>query len=336
MGIQDREYMRERTRARAAQSGSRRRSRKTNLESWLGAPFKNQKAALAIAAFGLVLISKIPATIITTIFSAPDETSPTGLTTGMFIRVFAGAGLQLTPLLRIFGIALVLAAGIALISKRKRWGYCTIIKDPTLSALTGGALISVICWSILTQGLWLNQTKEAVSESAELIIGPNQALQQPQPAILGTPTSVPSYSNLPKQDLVPDRPFPANGTFERMLPLQGKIARMDFVNLSRNNIIVIWHYNLQQGQGDQEALRLYLTAGQSGSVDLPAFDYRIALYEADPSLGLDRGFGPDARMKDLGLVDLKTEAQSLSKQPSGTYHGFSIYNHKAGTFAVAK
>lgn len=331
MGMQDRDYIRERTRSRITQSGSQRRSRRTNLEALLETPFKNQKAALAIAACGLVLLSKLPAFIITAIFSGPAEPDPAGLTTSMFLRMFAGASLHLTPLLRIFGMVLILTAAIALISRRKHWGYCRVIKDPNLSALTGGALLVIAFWSLSTQGLWQSQAREAANASTQMIVGPSQAQPQAQ-AIESTIVSI----DLPAQELAPDRPFPANGTFERTLPLQGKIARMDFANRSQNNIIVVWHYNLQQGKGDQEALRLYLTAGQSGSVELPAFDYRMTLYEANPSLGLDRGFGPDAKMKDLGLVDLKTEAQALSRQPVGTYHGYGIYNQRVGTYAARR
>lgn len=135
---------------------------------------------------------------------------------------------------------------------------------------------------------------------------------------------------LAQPDLVQDRPFPNNGTFERTLALQGKVASLTFANRSQNNAIVVWYYNMNDGKSDQEALKLYLKAGQSSSVEIPAFDYRMAVYEADPSYGLDRGFGTSARPRDLGLIDLKTPATSLIQQPIASYSGYGIFRVQPG------
>jgi len=352
MGIEDRDYMRERARERAESRGavfldrSRSRSRRSALEQWLETPFRNQKAALAIAACGLILISSIPASVISSLApSGPIDTDPNTMMTGMAGRGVAGGAMTFVPILRLLGFALLLSCGIALIKGRRRWGYSTVVKDPNVAASIGTTLIGIVAWSVVTQGLWMSQAHKAAEAGTRIASGQNQmnqATSSAPPAVqapMMQPVQVrpePLTPGLQASGLAPDRPFPANGTFERTLPLQGKLARMTFYNRSQNNAIVVWLYNMNDGKGDHEALRLYLAAGQSAPVDLPAFDYRMAIYEAPPSFGLNRGFGPDTRPKDLGLVDLKTPADALSQQAVGNYSGYGIYNFRPGVYAVRR
>lgn len=320
------------------------RRRQSGLEDLLELPFKNQKAAIIIAAVGIFLISQIPVNIIadlapTTVLDPADAAN---VMNGIFARSFTGAAMSLTPLARIFGFTLLLFSGTALISRRKRWGYCSIIKDPNLSAAAGAFAIGIVAWAIMSQGLWFSQARMAAEAGNRITTGMATPSQTPVvPERLGNANRVvesPAQASALPRPTVPelpaDRPFPANGTFERTIPLQGKIARMTFINRAPNNVIAVWYYNLNDGKGDKEALRLYVTAGQSAAIDISAFDYRMALYEAPPSLGLDRGFGPNAKLKDLGLVDLKTPATALAIQPSGTYSGYGIYTLRPGTLAA--
>lgn len=350
MGFEDRDYVRERARERAESRGavfldrSRPRSRKSGLERWLEAPFRNQKIALAMAVCGIILITGIPASIISSLApSGPIDVDPDTMMTSMIGRGIAGGAMTIVPAARLFGLTMIASSAIALIRGRRRWGYSTVIKDPNVAGGIGSALIAIVIGSIVTQGVWINQARKAAEAGTRIATGQNTTLptissapptdRQPTPqSIQIQPVTV--TPGLKAADLPPDRPFPNNGTFERSLPLQGKIARMTFANRSQNNAIVVWLYNMNDGKGDHEALRLYLTAGQSAPVDLPAFDYRMAIYEAHPSLGLDRGFGTEARPKDLGLVDLKTPADALSQQPVGSYSGYGTYYFRPGIYAV--
>lgn len=321
-----------------------RRKRSSGLEDLLILPFRNQVAAIVIALAGLFLISDMPMSVITSF--APtnpiDVTDPNTISAQAISRGSLGGLMILVPMARVFGLMLMIASGIALIKERRRWGYSTMIKDPTVAAGLGGITIGIVVWSVMTQGLWTAQAMKAADASTRIATGqpirPTAMPNTQTSTVPGSPmatrgdTATTSLTpNLqPGATLTQDRPFPANGTFERTLPLQGKIAKMTFANRSQNNAIVVWFYNLNQGKGEQEALRLYVTAGQSTTVDIPAFDYRMGIYEAPTSYGLDRGFGPDAKMKDLGLIDLKTPASSLSQQPTGLYYGYGGYVLKPG------
>lgn len=348
MGLEDRDYMRERVRTRS------RKVRTSPLEELLASPFNNQGAAFATIALGLVLISDMPVSLIASM--APggpiDPTNPADIINGSAARGSAIAALTFTPLIRIAGLVLLVASGIALISRRKRWGYSKIVKDPMLTAGIGGAALLIAAFSLLSQGVWEGPARRAAAIATRIAerrpavrtknVPMNPQTVAPATVVVPVPGTVPpgvpteyrpatmTPGLRPGTGLEQDRPFPANGTFERTLPLQGKIARMTFANRSPNNVIAVWFYNLNEGKGDQEALRLYVTAGQSATIDIPAFDYRMALYEAPTAYGLDRGFGPDARMRDLGLIDLKTPAVALAQQPVGTYQGYGIYTARPG------
>lgn len=224
-----------------------------------------------------------------------------------------------------------------------------------MAACLGGLAIAIVTWSLAAQGLWRTTSQKASRDVVALTSGimppvkevkpirePGFANPSNQPQVrtytdVGPPPPIPAPGTLtpglPQPELERDRPFPNNGTFERAIPLQGKIASLTFVNRSSNNAIVVWYYNMNDGKGDQEALKLYLTAGQSAAVDIPAYDYRMAVYEAAPGYGLDRGFGPAARPKDLGLIDLKTPATALIQQPTATYSGYGIFTIRPGILA---
>lgn len=255
-------------------------------------------------------------------------------------RGMLGGIISFVPTLRLIGLVMLASSGLALIKQRRKWGYSTIIKDATVAAALGAFAIGIVVWSIATQGVWSSQIKEASRASVKITSG-----GVPKKDAFTRPTMTPPAAReatirakeltpgLAQAELVQDRPFPNNGTFERTVPLQGKIAALTFANRSQNNTIVVWYYNMNDGKGDQEALKLYLKAGQSASIQIPAYDYRMAIYEAAPAYGLDRGFGPSAKPIDLGLIDLKTPATSLIQQPTASYSGYGIFRVQAGVMA---
>jgi hypothetical protein len=248
--------------------------------------------------------------------------------------------MTLVPTLRLIGLVMLASSGLALVKQRRKWGYSTIVKDATVAACLGALAMGIAAWSVATQGVWSAQVKEASRASVRIAGGglpAQQATARPSmaPAVNEDAPIRPRAltPGLAQPDLVQDRPFPNNGTFERSLALQGKVASLTFANRSQNNAIVVWYYNMNDGKGDQEALKLYLKAGQSSSVDIPAFDYRMAVYEAAPSYGLDRGFGPSSKPTDLGLIDLKTPATALIQQPMASYSGYGIFRVQPGVVA---
>jgi hypothetical protein len=339
MGLADRDYMRERDRDRVA-SPSRRQARQSGLEVLLAAPFSSQGIAITLGLIGLILISSLPASMIMSmaVNGAVQSTDPDKIIAQATQRGMLGGVMILMPTIRLMGLVLLTVSGVALVKQRRRWGYSTIIKDPIIAACIGTVAMGIAVWSVATQGIWASQAKEASRAVARIASGQVQTstirTSYPGPAIVVRDKPIAQKTmtpGLPQAELPQDRPFPNNGTFERSLPLQGRIASMTFANRSQNNTIVVWYYNLNKGQGDQEALRLYLKAGQSSSVDIPAFDYRMAVYEAPVSYGLDRGFGPNAKPVDLGLVDLKAPTQAFIQQPSGSYLGYGIFQVRPGT-----
>ena len=356
MALEDRDYMRERAQERVAQP-RRRRQRTSGLEALLTAPFRSQSAAILIGLVGLILASPLPSSIIMSMATQglATPTNPQDMMMQATSRGMLGGIISLTPALRLLGLVMLATSGIALIKQRRKWGYSTVLKDPSMAACLGGLAIAIVTWSLAAQGLWRTTSQKASRDVVALTSGimppvkevkpirePGFANPSNQPQVrtytdVGPPPPIPAPGTLtpglPQPELERDRPFPNNGTFERAIPLQGKIASLTFVNRSSNNAIVVWYYNMNDGKGDQEALKLYLTAGQSAAVDIPAYDYRMAVYEAAPGYGLDRGFGPAARPKDLGLIDLKTPATALIQQPTATYSGYGIFTIRPGILA---
>lgn len=133
--------------------------------------------------------------------------------------------------------------------------------------------------------------------------------------------------------LAVDRPFPDNGTSQVSFEISAdqEVSEVTAYNQSADNIILLWFYNF--GKGDREAARLYLRAGQSGRMVLPTYEYRLAAYTAPANLGLDRGFGDDAKLRDFGFVDMRTPSSALRERASFTYSGYGMGKFRPGTAA---
>lgn len=333
MGSWDRDYMRERARARARKP--------KGLEALLEAPFALQSKALMLMLLGFLLASRVPMSILKAFApKGPIVMDPSTMYMEMTSRGVLGGIVALLPAIRLLGLLLIGVSGWAMIQRRKRYGYNDILTDQRIGVVIGIVCLGFVGTSIWNDGFWKKQALASQRISHEITTGTKTgsrtdevARRIDQPAVKPTRMVARVEPDLPAADLTPDRPFPANGTITRTLPLSGKVSSMSFLNRSQNNAIVLWFYNLNDDTGDKEALRLYLTAGQSAIVQLPSFDYRMAIYEAPPSYGLDKGFGRDARMKDLGFVDLKTPDTMLSKTPSATYMTYVGMQFTPGVYA---
>lgn len=332
MGSWDRDYMRERARARAR--------RPKGLEALLEIPFKLQSRAIMLMLLGYLLASRLPMSIIRSFApNGPIVMDPSTMYMDMTSRGFLGAAATFLPIVRLLGLLLVGVSGWALIQRRKHYGYSDVIADARIGILIAIVGFGFVTSSIWNDGFWKKQTSASGRMASEIATGVRRSDQETRiPQVRAPVTSTrpamarPVEIELSNPDLTPDRPFPANGTMTRTLPLAGKTSTMSFQNTGSNNAIVMWFYNLGDDTGDKEALRLYVTAGQSSIVRLPSFDYRMAIYEASPRLGLDRGFGPDAQMKDLGFIDLKTPDTMLSRTPSATYHPYVGMQFRPGVY----
>ena len=333
MGLADRDYMRDRARARTRKA--------KGLEALLNLPFTLQSKALVVGIAGVLLSSTLPYRVIAA-FAPRGQTGvddPAFMATAM-TQGYMIAALSFLPTIRLLGLLLVAVSGWAMISKRRRYGYNDVFTSATVGVVIGTCALLFTAGSIWKDGLWHKQVARSGRAVTRIATGHDAVGPRIPGAVLPDQTvareaAVPVRRDiiaLPEPELERDRPFPANGTTVTKIPLTGKISSMTFANRSRNNVIALWFYNLGDGTGDKEALRLYVTAGQSAVIRIPSFDYRLALYEAPPSYGLDRGFGPEARMTDLGFIDLKTPDTMLSRLPVESYHGYGLNNFTPGMY----
>ncbi len=333
MGSWDRDYMRERARARARKP--------KGLETLLEAPFALQSKALMLMLLGFLLASKVPMSILKAFAPrGPIVVDPSTMYMEMTSRGFLGGVVAFLPAIRLLGLLLIGVSGWAMIQRRKRYGYNDILTDPRIGVVIGIVCLGFVGTSIWNDGFWKKQALVSQKISRQITTGTEGADRTRDTArvverspVLQNRVVARAEPDLPAPDLTPDRPFPANGTITRTLPLTGKVSSMSFLNRTQNNAIVIWFYNLNDDTGDKEALRLYLTAGQSAIVRLPSFDYRMAMYQAPANYGLDKGFGRNAQMNDLGFVDLKTPDTMLSKTPSVIYMPFVGMQFTPGVYA---
>ncbi|AXK44037.1 hypothetical protein DVR09_16420 (plasmid) [Erythrobacter aureus] len=217
----------------------------------------------------------------------------------------------LSPLLSFIGCLVMAYAGCLLITRSKKPSYLKTIKSRQASQAAGIVVLLLGGGALLSTFAGKSSQIEKIEPRyvSPTIPQTPTPIQLTQPPRVETPVR-PSQSN----GLAYDTPFPANGKIERTLALTGNIAQMEIRNLSGQNMIAIWYYNT--AVGDQEAARMYITAGQSARIDLPTFDYRLAGLFANPELGLVRGFTPNQIPRDFGFIDLKRPARMLSSQPT--------------------
>lgn len=301
----------------------RRRSSGVTLSDLVELSFESQNAALTIGAMGYVFISGIPKRILEALFPSQDVRSAVEqgqMYDAMITNGIGGGLIGMLPLLRFVGLALLFFAGCALLKSGRDPSYLRSIKSSRINNFAGVAFILIAIVSLLNNGLFTKPAEVSAAAAAQHTRGVVE--QDMVPATQQTITSgrVAGAADLPPANLAPDRPFPANGRIERTLPLAGQIARMQVKNVSDQNMIVLWFFNM--GEGEKEAARMYVAAGQSAYIDIPTFHYRMASFTAPTSLGLDRGFGPNAHMNDLGFVDLRTPAPAYSSAPTYQYGGF--------------